>query len=209
MTGQVLSNGNVTDAFEISYGVKQGCILALVLFNVFFTRMLSHAVQDLEKGVYIRYHLDGSLFNLHRLTAKTRSLQTLLQEVLFADDCALVLHQPAPYCQTPPTPTTTIDNKPLANVEHFKYLGSNISRDGSLDIEIDTRISKASQILDSLHNRVLSKYNIRLSMKLKVYNTMVLPSLLYGCETWTLYHRHIKKLELFHMRTLRSILGIR
>ena len=136
MTGQVLSNGNVTDAF-----VKQGCVLAQVHFNVFFTCMLSHAVQDLEKEVYIRYHLDGSLFDLHRLTAKTKSLQTLLQEVLFADDYVLVahaeqdlqqmldrfseasklfgltislgktevLHQPAPYYHPfpPPSPLTT------------------------------------------------------------------------------------------------------
>ena len=41
MIGQVLSNGNVTDAFMISNGVKQGCILALVLFNVYFTCTLS------------------------------------------------------------------------------------------------------------------------------------------------------------------------
>ena len=37
----------------------------------------------------------------------------------------------------------------------------------------------------------------------------VLTSLLYGCESWTLYCRHIKLLEQFHMRSLRSILGIR
>ena len=92
MTGQVLSSGNVTDAFVISNGVKQGCVLAPVLFNVFFTSMLSHADLDLKKEVYIRYRLDGSLFDLRRLTAKTRSLQTLLQGVFFADDCALVAH---------------------------------------------------------------------------------------------------------------------
>ena len=89
MTDQVFSNGNVTNAFVISNGVKQGYILAPVLFNVFFTCMLSHAVQDLEKEVYIRYCLDGSLFDLHRLTAKTKSLQNL-QVVLLANDCALV-----------------------------------------------------------------------------------------------------------------------
>ena len=76
MTGQVLSNGNVTDAFVISNGVKRGCVLAPVLFNVFFTCTLSHAVQDLKKGVYIRYHFDSSLFDLCRLTEKTTSLQT-------------------------------------------------------------------------------------------------------------------------------------
>ena len=92
MTGQVLSHGNVTEAFAVSNGVKQGCVLAPVLFNIFFTCMLSHAVRDLEKGVYIRCRLDGSLFDLRRLAAKTKSLQSLLQEVLFADDCALVAH---------------------------------------------------------------------------------------------------------------------
>ena len=45
-------------------------------------------------------------------------------------------------------------------------------------------------------------------MELKVYNAVVLSSLLYGCETWTLHRRHVKKLENFHMRVLRSILGI-
>ena len=56
---------------------------------------------------------------------------------------------------------------------------------------------------------MLSEHKIRLSMKLKVYNAMVLLPLLYGGETWTLYRRHIKKLELFHMRALLSFLGIR
>ena len=92
MTGKVLSNGNVTEAFAISNGVKQGCVLAPVLFNIFFTCMLSHAVRDQERGVYICYRLDGSLFDLRRLAAKTKNLQSLLQEVLFADDCALVAH---------------------------------------------------------------------------------------------------------------------
>ena len=38
---------------------------------------------------------------------------------------------------------------------------------------------------------------------------MVIPSLIYGYGSWTLYRRHIKKLENFHMRALPSILGIR
>ena len=72
--------------------MKQGCVLAPVLFNVCFSCMLSHATCGLNKGVYIRYRLDGSLFDLHRLTAKTKSKEMLLQEILFADDCALLAH---------------------------------------------------------------------------------------------------------------------
>ena len=240
MTGQVLSNGNVTEAFAISNGVKHGCVLAPFLFNIFFTCMFSHAVRDLVKGVYIRYRLDGSLFDLRPLAAKTKSLQSFLQEVLFADDCALVahtesdlqlmqdrfssasklfgltvsigktkvLHQPAPNTH-PPAPNIIIDDTLLGNVDHFIYLGSSISCDGSLDKEIATRISKASQALGRLRNRVLIQHNIQLLTKLKFYNAVVLPSLLYGCDTWTLYRRHVKKLESFHKRTLRSILGIK
>ena len=92
ITGQVLSNGNVTEAFKITNGVKQGCVLAPVLFNVFFSCMLSHATRGLKKGVYIWYRLDGSLFDLRRLTAKTKSKEMLLLEILFADDCALLAH---------------------------------------------------------------------------------------------------------------------
>ena len=45
--------------------------------------------------------------------------------------------------------------------------------------------------------------------KLKVYRAVVLSSLLYGCETWTVYRRHSRQLERFHQRALLSILEIR
>ena len=38
---------------------------------------------------------------------------------------------------------------------------------------------------------------------------MVLTALLYGCEAWTPYRRHIKQLEKLHQRCIRSILNIR
>ena len=63
MTGQVLSNGEHSNIFAISNGVKQGCVLAPVLFNLFFTQVLLHAVKDQNLGFYIKYRLDGSLFD--------------------------------------------------------------------------------------------------------------------------------------------------
>ena len=50
--------------------------------------------------------------------------------------------------------------------------------------------------------------SIMQSVKLKVYRAVVLTSLLYGCETWTLYRRHLKQVERFHTRSLRTILYI-
>ena len=69
MSGQVLSNGDFTDSFNISNGVKQGCVLAAVLFNLYFTQALSHAVKDVldnrnvdsvNKRVMFRHIVYGS-----------------------------------------------------------------------------------------------------------------------------------------------------
>ena len=84
-----------------------------------------------------------------------------------------------------------------------------MSSDGTLSKEIESRISKASQSLGRLQSRVMDNRNIKLSTKLKVYKAVVLTSLLYGCETRTLYTKQIKQLEGFHMRSLRSIMDIR
>ena len=80
------SQGDASTHFVIANRMKQGCVLASVLFILFFTCMLSHAVKNLEERVYVRYRLDGSLFDLRRRKAKTKTFQTLLQEALFYDD---------------------------------------------------------------------------------------------------------------------------
>ena len=57
--------------------------------------MLKQATEDLddEDGVYIRYRLDGSLFNLRRLVhGHTKTVEQLVRDLLFADDAALVAH---------------------------------------------------------------------------------------------------------------------
>lgn len=69
--------------------MKQGCVLAPVMFNLFFTLVLLHAVKDLDVGIYIQYRSDGFVFDLRRLSAKTKILEKLILEALFADYCAL------------------------------------------------------------------------------------------------------------------------
>ena len=93
MTRQVISDGEASETFSISNGVKQGCVLAAVLFNLFFTCVLNHAIRDLEQGVYLRHRFDGSLFDHRRLTAKTKTVKKTVLEALFADDCALMAHR--------------------------------------------------------------------------------------------------------------------
>ena len=54
--------------------------------------MLREAKEDLTDGIYIRFRTDGSLFNLRRLLARTKIIEELITELLFADDCALLVH---------------------------------------------------------------------------------------------------------------------
>ena len=45
--------------------------------------------------------------------------------------------------------------------------------------------------------------------KIQVYKAVIVPTLLYGAETWVLYRKQIRLLGQFHQRCLRSILGIK
>ena len=89
--GQVRLNGDLSEPFAISNGVKQGCVLAPTLFSIFFSMMLRQATEDVndDDSIYIRYRIDGNLFNLRRLQAHTKTQEQLIRDLLFADDAAL------------------------------------------------------------------------------------------------------------------------
>ena len=79
--GQVKRNGSLSCSFPIS-----------TLFSIFFSIMLREAREDLSDGIYIRFRTDGSVFNLRRLLARTKTIEELITELLFADDCTLLAH---------------------------------------------------------------------------------------------------------------------
>ena len=53
-----------------------------------------------------------------------------------------------------------------------------------------------------MSSQLLSK-----NIKLKIYKTVVLPVIFYGCETWTLTLREEKRLQVFENKVLRKIFG--
>ena len=118
------------------------------------------------------------------------------------------LYQPAPGNMYEP-PTITIEGKLLNAVENFKYLGSIVSNDASMDTEITARIAKATAAFGRLSKRLWTNNGIQLNTKIDVYKAAVLTSLLYGCETWTLTKKQSKRLEKFHQSTLRKIARIK
>ena len=97
---------------------------------------------------------------------------------------------------------------PLNVATVFKYLGSTIANDCSLNKKLSARIQSASAAFGRLHERLWNKHNINLVTKCKVYHATILSGLLYSSETYTLYRRHIQRLSQIHLRHLRAILGI-
>ena len=88
MLARVQNDGEFSDPFPVTNGVKQGCVLTSTLFSMMFSAMLTHVFQDGDIGIPIRYRFDGKLFNLRRLQAKSKVQTEMLDEFPLADDMA-------------------------------------------------------------------------------------------------------------------------
>ena len=94
-------------------------------------------------------------------------------------------------------------------MDRFKYLGSFVKQACNLKTEITVRIQATSHAFYSLKQRVLDNYDLSTNTKITVFKQCLLPILLYGSETWTLYSQEVKQLRTIQQRHLRSILKIR
>ena len=87
-------------------------------------------------------------------------------------------------------PTITVKGQRLQVVDKFTYLGSTLSGVMHIDDEVNARIAKASAAFGRLRGSIWDRSRIKLDTKLKVYKSVVLSTLLYACETWTVNQRH-------------------
>ena len=106
-------------------------------------------------------------------------------------------------------PTITVNGQKLQVVDKFSYLGSTLSRAVHIDDEVTARTVKASVAFGRHRTNVWERNGIRLDTKLKVYKAVLLATLIYACETLTVYQRHAKRLNHFHLSCLRKLLKIR
>ena len=54
---------------------------------------------------------------------------------------------------------------------------------------------------------LLSSSLLSKNIKIKIYRTVILPVVLYGCETWSLTLREERRVRVFENRVLRGIFG--
>ena len=101
-----------------------------------------------------------------------------------------------------------IDNRSFERVEEFKYLGTTLTNQNSVQEEIRCRLKSGNACYYSVQN-LLSSCLLSRNLKIKIYRTIILPVVLYGCETLSLTLREERMLRVFENSVLRRIFGPR
>jgi hypothetical protein len=91
-------------------------------------------------------------------------------------------------------------------VAKFKFLGTTLTNQNDIRDEIKSRLNSGTASYYSVQN-LLSSCLISRNLKIKIYKIVILPVVLYECETWSLTLREEHRLRVFENRMLREILG--
>jgi len=99
-----------------------------------------------------------------------------------------------------------ISNSSLYRVEQIKYLVRTLTNQISTQEEIKNRLKSGNACYHSVQNHLSSSLLSKI-LQIKVYRTIILPVVLYGCETWSLALREERRLRVFENLVLRGIFG--
>ena len=211
----VEDQGEICEWFKIKTGVKQGCNMSGFLFLIVMDWVMRRTVQDGENG--IRWKLTSKLDDLdfaddialfsstkYHMQNKTTRMDTEAKRV------GLKIN-------TQKTKTMRINainqehihigEQDIDEVDQFTYLGATVCKEGGGMKDLKNRLSKARSSFVKL-KKIWSSNSISMKTKLKLFKTLVVPVLLYGCETWKMNKGDGKAVDVFHNRCLRRILRI-
>ena len=102
-----------------------------------------------------------------------------------------------------------IDNG-FEEVEQYQYLGSILRNNCSINEEFDTRICKVSIAFRSIGRLIWYQKKLKRKTKMRLFKSIIMPILLYGCETWAPLSNHVQRLLIsvfgLYVKSLRDML---
>uniref|UniRef100_A0A3B3R059 Reverse transcriptase domain-containing protein n=1 Tax=Paramormyrops kingsleyae TaxID=1676925 RepID=A0A3B3R059_9TELE len=209
----VQSGGRTSAFFPVDSGVRQGCVLAPTLFNACLGWVLGRIVgssgcrasvgeerfTDLDfanDAVILAESMEALIGALERLSEESRCLglrvswiKTKIQA--FNDFLGTAISR------------VSVCGENVSLVERYTYLGSDIHVSGDSSYEVSRQIGRTWGVMRSLERGVCRSRYLCKRTKVQVFRVLVLPVLLYGCETWmnmyTTKLREHSKLDAMHI----------
>jgi hypothetical protein len=196
--------------FPTQNNLKQGDALSPLLFNFTLEHVISK-VQENQVGLKLNgthqllaYADDVNLLrdNIDTIKKNTETLIDASKEVGVeinvekTKHILLFRHQ-----NTGQNRDIETANRSFENVSQFKYLGTTVTNQTLIQEEIKRRLNSGNACYHSVQNFLFSRL-LSKKLKIRIYKNIILPVVLYGCETWSLTSRKERGL-----RVLRKIFG--
>ena len=100
-----------------------------------------------------------------------------------------------------------LNGEALEEVDQFKYLGSVIAANGGIEADVRHRVNEGCKVLGALKG-VMKNRGLGMNVKKVLYEKVVLPTVMYGSESWGMKVTERQKLNVFEMKCLRSMTGV-
>lgn len=215
-TAAVQVENEKTETIDIKRGVRQGCVLSPLLFNIYSERIIQEALDGRPEGIKI----NGMIINNIRYADDTiviadseQDLQTLMDRLnVKSKEMGLNINTAKTNSMVFSRsldlhPSIRINDTDIRNVTDYKYLGRNINDKMDHLKEIKQRIEIARSNFMKMRN-VLCNLKLSLEVRLRVMRCYIWSTVLYGCETWTLKKDAQTRIQAFEMWIYRRMLRI-
>ena len=215
-TAAVKVEGELSDWFDVSKGVRQGCLVSPLMYNLYSEEVLRKSADDMS---WIGIRISGRQINNLRYADDIVLIATSKEELQrLLDKLNQVSGNYGMRINTKKTKVMaatrngeilniSVSGKRLEQVDCFKYLGSLISKESDCSKEIRARLGTARTALKDL-DKIWKERSLRSAIKLRVVRTLVWPVAIYGCEAWTIKAADLRRLEAFEMVCYRRILNV-
>jgi hypothetical protein len=99
-------------------------------------------------------------------------------------------------------------NRSFENVSEFRYFQTRVTSQNLIGEEIKRNLNSYNACYHSVQN-LLSSRLLSKNVKIRICKTIILPVVLYGCETWSLILREEYRLRVFENGVLWRIFGLK